>query len=119
MFSKSTFRLTILASVFALAAAAPAAFAQGPGTWYNGIHTDAPTGAIDDGARHSKEVMEKNVAPISVTTNTGNWYKEVHTDPSTGAIDDGARHSKEVMNKRIATGSSTSAASQKFWVPAY
>ena len=54
-------RLTILASAFALAAAAPAAFAQGTGTTDNGgFHTDPSTGdPTSDGARHSPEVMKK------------------------------------------------------------
>ena len=42
-------QLTILASAFALAAAAPAAFATGTGTWYQGIHTDPPSGSVDNG----------------------------------------------------------------------
>jgi hypothetical protein len=50
----SKIRLTILASAFALTAAAPAAFAQGTGTWYQGIHTDPPTGSADTPpGRHS------------------------------------------------------------------
>lgn len=57
-------RLTILASAFALTAAAPAAFAQGTGTWNQGIHTDPPNGSLDTGpASHTKAVMEKKIVP--------------------------------------------------------
>ena len=53
-------RLTILASALALAAAAPAAFAQGAGTTdKNGFHTDAGGSAGSPPARHSPEVMKK------------------------------------------------------------
>ena len=54
-------RLTILASAFALAAAAPAAFAQGASTTdKSGFHTEPKTGdAITDGVRHSPEVLKK------------------------------------------------------------
>ena len=97
-------RLTLLASAFALAAAAPAAFAQSAGTWSQGIHTDPPTGAPDaDGARHSKAVMEKKIVPSNVVANTGTTDKwGFHTNPPTGAPDaDAARHSKQVMEKKI------------------
>ena len=93
-------RLTILASAFALAAAAPAAFAQSAGTWSQGFHTDPPTGAPEaDGARHSKEVMEKKIVPSNVAPNTGTTDKwGFHTDPETGSLDTHpARHSPEVM----------------------
>ncbi len=62
-------RLSILASAFALAAAAPAAFAdaafaEGAGTWYQDIHADPSTGAGDfSGEVHSRQVMEKKIVP--------------------------------------------------------
>jgi hypothetical protein len=95
-------RLTLIASAFALAAAAPAAFADS-GTWYQGIHTNPPTGAPDfGGERHSKEVMEKKIVPSNVAANTGTWSQGFHTDPPTGAADAGGeRHSKEIMEKKI------------------
>jgi hypothetical protein len=56
-------RFTILASALALAAGAPAAFAQGAGTTYQGIHTD-PGGTADAPAgRHTQAVMQKKFAP--------------------------------------------------------
>ena len=96
-------RLTIIASAFALAAAAPAAFAQNTGTWFQGIHTDPATGSPDaDGARHSKEVMEKKIVPSNLAANTGTWFQGIHTDPATGSPDaDGARHTRQVMEKKI------------------
>jgi hypothetical protein len=96
-------RLTLIASAFALAAAAPAAFAQSAGTWNQGIHTDPPTGAPDfGGERHSRELMEKKIVPSNVATNTGTWSQGFHTDPSTGAADGaGERHSKELMEKKV------------------
>ena len=55
-------RLTILASALALAAAAPAAFAQNAGTWYQGIHTDAGGTPDAPAARHTQQIMQK-IAP--------------------------------------------------------
>ena len=53
-------RLTILASALALAAATPAAFAQGAGTTdKKGIHTDAGGTPDAPAARHTPEVMKK------------------------------------------------------------
>ena len=53
-------RFAILATAFGLSAAAPAVFAQGTGTWYQGIHTDPPNGSLDTGpASHTKATMEK------------------------------------------------------------
>ncbi len=96
-------RLTILASAFALAAAAPAAFAQGTGTWYKGIHTDPPSGSVDhDPAIHTRQVMEKKIVPSYVVPYTGTWYQGIHTDPSSGSVDhDPAIHTKQLMEKKI------------------
>ena len=83
-------RLTVLASALALAAAAPAAFAQGAGTTdKQGFHTDPPTGSADaPPARHSKKVMEKKIVPSKVAPDTGTTDKKgFHTDPSTGSAD--------------------------------
>lgn len=96
-------RLSILASAFALVVAAPAAVAQGSGTWYGGIHTDPAT---NEGvsARHSKELMQKKVAaPGATAQDSGTWYGDTHTDPVTN---EGValRHSKELMAKKIASG---------------
>jgi len=96
-------RLTILASAFALTAAAPTAFAQGTGTWYQGIHTDAPSGSVDNGpARHSRQIMEKKIVPSNAAPNTGTWYQGIHTDPSSGSVDHApAIHTKQVMEKKV------------------
>ena len=99
-------RLTVLAAAFALAAA-PSVFAQNAGTWQGGFHTDRSYGAPDDGARHSKEVMDKKVTPSGVATaDTGTWQGDFHTDRSYGAPDCAATHSKEVMDKKVPPGGS-------------
>jgi hypothetical protein len=112
-------RLTILASAFALAAAAPVAFAQGSGTWYQGIHTDPGATADAPAGRHSKDVMEKRIAPIAMAPNTGTWYQGFHTDPGGVADAPAGRHSKEVMEKKSAPGGMASGATTQFGVPAY
>jgi hypothetical protein len=94
-------RLTLLASAFALVAAAPVAFAQEPGTWYGDIHTDAATteGLV---TRHSRALMERKIAaPAAVAQDAGTWYGNMHTDPVTaeGLV---VRHSRELMVKKIA-----------------
>lgn len=96
-------RLTILASAFALSAAAPAAFAQGTGTWHQGIHTDPPSGSVDhDPATHTRQVMEKKIAPSNATPDTGTWYQDIHTDPSSGSVDNAAAsHTRQIMEKKI------------------
>lgn len=100
-------RLTILASAFALAAAAPGAFAQSAGTWNQGIHTEARTGAADldnPPARHTKEVMEKKSVPSNVASNTGTWNQGIHTDPSFGSESPDnppASHTRYIMEKKI------------------
>ena len=111
-------RLTILASALALAAAAPAAFAQSAGTTYRGIHTD-PGGTPDAPAgRHTQQVMQKQVASYSVAPDTGTWYKGIHTDPGGTPDAPAGRHTQEVMQK-IAPSGPASAAMQVSWVPAY
>ena len=110
-------RLTILASAVALAASS-SAFALDAGKWQGGIHTDPSYGAVDDGARHTKEVMDKQITPGRVAQNVGTWQGGIHTDASHGAVDDRAPHTKEVMDKMVAP--STSATSATFgWVPNY
>ena len=110
-------RLTILASAITLAAAAPAAFAQASGTWYQGIHTD-PGGTADAPAgRHSQEVMQKQIAPLAVAPDTGTWYQGFHTDPGGTADAPAARHAESVMQKKAA-GSGLPTLAQP-WVPAY
>ena len=111
-------RLTILASAVALAAAVPSAYAQSAGTWQAGIHTDPSHGAVDDGARHTKQVMDKQASSGRVARNAGAWQGGIHTDASRGAIDDRARHTKEVMDKTVAPGTSTVSATIG-WVPNY
>ena len=94
-------RLTILASVVALAAAAPAAFAQGAGTWYRGMHTD-PGGTPDaPAATHSAQVMNKKIVSSGVAPDTGRWYRGMHTDPGGTADAPAARHTQAVMQKKI------------------
>ncbi len=55
-------RLTILASAIALAAAAPAAFADS-GTWYHGIYTESGGTPDAPAGRYTQEVMQKTIAP--------------------------------------------------------
>ena len=104
-------RLTLLASVVALAAAAPSAFAD-YGTWQSGFHTD-PGGTPDaPAARHSKQVMDKKIAPSSVAAvNTGSWLGSFHTDPGGTADAPAALHAKEVMAKQLTPGTLSYAAS--------
>ena len=94
-------RFTILATAFALSAAAPAVFAQDTGSWYQGIHTDPPNGSLDAGpASHTEYIMNKKIAGSNVTPNTGTWYQGIHTNPDTGSLDTGpASHTKKVMEK--------------------
>jgi (2Fe-2S) ferredoxin len=95
-------RLSILASALALVVAAPAAIAQGSGTWYGNVHTDPITseGLV---TRHSRELMEtKSAAPAAVAQNSGTWYGNMHTDPVT-AEGLTTRHSKALMEKKIVT----------------
>ena len=100
-------RLTLLASAFALAAAAPAAFAQGAGTWYQGIHIEARTGAADldnPPASHTRAVMEKKIVPSNVASDTGTWNKDIHIVARTGAADldnPPASHTKYIMEKKL------------------
>ena len=61
MFINTKIRLTIPASALALAAAAPAAFAQGAGTTdKSGIHTDAGGTPDAPAGRHTHGVMQKS-----------------------------------------------------------
>ncbi len=92
-------RLSIFASAFALVAAAPVAIAQDSGTWYGNMHTDPVTaeGLI---TRHSRALMEKQVAASTATAqDSGSWYGNTHTDPvsAEGLI---TRHSRELMKKK-------------------
>lgn len=119
MFINSKIRLTILASAFALAAAAPAAFAQGTGTWYQGIHTD-PGGTADAPAgRHTQEVMNKKLASGRAALDTGTWYQNIHTDPGGATDAPAARHTQEVMQKKVAPSGPATAAIAPPWVPNY
>ena len=103
-------RLTILASAVALAAGS-SAFAQDAGKWQGGIHTDPSHGAVDDGARHTKQVMDKQVTPGRVAQNAGTWLGSIHTDPTTGSAEaPAARHTKEVMDKTVVPSTSTTSA---------
>lgn len=111
-------RLTILASVVALAAAAPAAFADS-GTTYRGIHTD-PGGTPDaPAARHTEQVMQKQVASVGVALDSGTTYRGIHTDAGGTADAPAGRHTQEVMQKKIAPSGPASAAMELPWVPAY
>ena len=69
MLFNTKIRLTVLAAAIALASGS-SAFAQDAGKWQGGIHTDPTHGAIDDGARHTKEVMDKTVAPSTSGTSS-------------------------------------------------
>lgn len=108
-------RLTILASAFALAV--PTAFAQGTGTWYQGIHTDPGATADAPAGRHSQQIMQKQVAPLAAAPNTGTWYQGIHTDPAATADAPAARHAESVMQKRV-SGSALPALDRPL-VPAY
>ena len=110
-------RLTILASAVALAAGS-SAFAQDAGKWQGGVHTDPSHGAVDDGARHTKQVMDKHASSGRVAQDAGTWQGGIHTDASRGAVDDRARHTKEVMDKAVAPGTSATPATIG-WVPNY
>lgn len=99
-------RLTILASAFALVAAAPVAIAQDSGTWYGDMHTD-PVTAEGLVIRHSRALMEKKTvaAPAAAAQDSGTWYGNMHTDPVTaeGLV---VRHSRALMEKKIEPGMS-------------
>jgi hypothetical protein len=98
-------RLTILASVVALAFAAPAAFAQGAGTTdKKGIHTDAGGTPDAPAATHTDKVMKKKdtsgtAAPVTGTTDK----KGIHTDAAGTPDAPAARHTEKVMNKKAAS----------------
>ena len=112
-------RLTILASIVTLAAAAPAAFALDGGTWYQGIHTD-PGGTADaPAARHSGQVMNQKVASRGVLPDTGTIYGGFHTDPGGTADAPAARHSMDVMQKKIVPSNSASIALGLRGLPKY
>ncbi len=94
-------RLTLLASVVALAAAAPAAFADS-GTWYQGIHTD-PGGTPDaPAARHTEQVMKEKLTAVGAVPDNGKWYQGIHTDPGGTADAPAGRHTPDVMQKKAA-----------------
>lgn len=111
-------RLTILASAFALAAAAPAAFAQGSGTWFQGIHTDAGGTSDAPAGRHTQEVMQKKVASFAAAPDSGTWFQGIHTDPGGAADAPAGRHSQDLMLKKVAPSGPASAVTQ-LGVPAY
>ena len=101
MSSKKSIRFTILASALALAAAAPAAFADS-GTWYKGIHTD--TGGTPDApaARHTEQVMQEKLTPVGAVPDGGTIYRGIHTDPGGTADAPAGRHTQAVMQKKAA-----------------
>ena len=94
-------RLTILASVVALAFAAPAAFAQTGTTDKKGIHTEAGGTPDAPAPRHTEKVMKKKVASKSAAApDAGKTDKKgIHTDPGGTPDAPAARHSPEVMKK--------------------
>ncbi len=95
----SKIRFTILASAVALAAAAPAAFADS-GTWYQGIHTD-PGGTPDaPAARHTEQVMKEKLTAVGAVPDSGMWYQGIHTDPGGTADAPAGRHAPDVMQKK-------------------
>ena len=109
-------RLTILASVVALAAAAPAAFAQGAGTWYQGIHTDAGGTPDAPAARHTEQVMKEKLTAYGAVPDTGTTYRGIHNDPGGTADAPAGRHTQSVMQKPSAAGSG---GMKLPWVPPY
>jgi hypothetical protein len=112
-------RLAILASVVALAAAAPMAFALDAGTTYRGMHTD-PGGTPDaPAAMHSQEVMQKMMSSGGRMASTGTWYQGMHTDPGGTADSPAGRHSQMVMQQKFAPGASAPLAPAQPWVPNY
>ncbi len=101
MSSKKTIRFTILASALALAAAAPAAFADS-GTWYQGIHAD-PGGTPDaPAARHTEQVMKEKLTAYGAVPDAGTTYRGIHTDPGGTADAPAGRHTQVVMQKKAA-----------------
>ena len=112
MLFNTKIRLTVLAAAIALASGS-SAFAQDAGKWQGGIHTDPSHGAVDDGARHTKDLMDKKVVPSGgPAANTGTWQGGIHTDPATGSADaPAARHTKEVMAKQAAPSTWSNVAS--------
>ena len=97
----SKIRFTILASAVALAAAAPAAFADS-GTWYQGIHTD-PGGTPDaPAARHTEQVMKEKLSAVGAVPDGGTTYRGIHTDPGGTADAPAGRHAPDVMQKKAA-----------------
>ena len=100
-------RFTVLTAALALATAAPSVYAQNAGTWQGGIHTDPSHGAVDDGARHTKQVMDKQASSGNAAEYAGAWRGRIHTDASRGGIDDRARHTQEVMDKTVVPNTST------------
>jgi hypothetical protein len=94
-------RFTLLASALALAAAAPAAFADS-GKVVGNIHTD-PGGTPDSGAAsHTLDVMNKKITPSSVAPDTGTWAGNIHTDPGFTPDGGAASHTRQVMERKVA-----------------
>ena len=85
-------RLTILASVLALTAAAPAAFAQGAGTTYRpeGAKTDTAPGS------NTEQVTQKKGASSTAARDTGTPYRPEGGTPDATA----ERQTKKVMHKK-------------------
>ena len=109
-------RFTILTSALALAAAAPAAFADS-GTWYHGFHTDAGGTPDAPAARHTQQVMNKKVASGSAPADTGTWNRGFHTDPNGTPDAPAGQHTLEVMQKAFAPSGPFSAVTPG--LPAY
>jgi hypothetical protein len=112
-------RITVLASAFALAAAAPLAFALDTGTTYHGMHTD-PGGTPDaPAAMHSQEVMQKHFASNGMMANTGSWQQGMHTDAGGTPDAPAGRHSQMLMQKQFAPSSSAPVAPTQGSTPNY
>jgi hypothetical protein len=119
MFINTKIRITVLASAFALAAAAPLAFALDTGTTYRGMHTD-PGGTPDaPAAMHSQEVMQKHFASGGMMADMGSWHQGMHTDPGGTADAPAGRHSRMLMQKQFAPSGSAQVAPTQGSTPNY
>src|SRR5471030_583878 len=79
-------RITILASAFALAAAAPAAFADS-GVWYRSMHTQSARTTVAPAAVRGEQLVNNKLASDGVASNTGTWQNNIFSDPYTDSAD--------------------------------
>jgi hypothetical protein len=97
------FRLTILASALALAATAPAAFADS-GVWYRSMHTQSAGTSVAPAAVRGGQSVNNKLASAGVASNTGTWHKNIFSDSYTDSADHpAAGPTKQVMDNKFAS----------------